>query len=148
MFSKKYPIEIRQGGLGERMATLPRRKLRSSEPAATPDSDGEDSFHDVAALESDDVFKMDFERADPRVFYLFARADREKEDLYKSLMDAHHFLTDTVLDVARREGAITEGIDRFVLLQQIPFNVFIWIQGCQGQRDGSRTQNQVQRLHG
>jgi len=112
MFSKKYPIEIRQGGLGERMATLPRRKLRSSEPAATPDSDGEDSFHDVPELESDDVFKMDFERADPRVFYLFARADREKEDLYKSLMDAHHFLTDTVLDVARREGAITEGIDR------------------------------------
>jgi hypothetical protein len=27
-------------------------------------------------------------------------------------VDAHHFLTDTVLDVARREGAITEGIDR------------------------------------
>ena len=96
------------------MATLPKRKLRSSEPAAaTPDSDVEDSFHDVPELESDDVFKMDFEsRADPRVFYLFARADREKEDLYKSLMDAHHFLTDTVLDVARREGAITEGIDR------------------------------------
>merc|ERR1719464_1808370 len=69
-------------------------------------------IHDVPELESDDVFKMDFERADPRVFYLFARADREKEDLYKSLMDAHHFLTDTVLDVARREGAITEGIDR------------------------------------
>jgi len=112
MFSKKYPIEIRQGGLSERMATLPRRKLRSSEPAATPDSDVEDSFHDVPELESDDVFKMDIERADPRVFYLFARADREKEDLYKSLMDAHHFLTDTVLDVARREGAITEGIDR------------------------------------
>ena len=115
MFSKKYPIEIRQGGLGERMATLPRRKLRSSEPAATPDSDVEDSFHDVPELESDDVFKMDIERADPRVFYLFARADREKEDLYKSLIDAHHFLTDTVLDVARREGAITEGIDRCFL---------------------------------
>jgi len=112
MFSKKYPIEIRQGGLGERMATLPRRKLRSSEPMATPDSDNEDSFHDVSELESDDVFKMDIDRADPRVFYLFARADREKEDIYKSLMDAHHFLTDTVLDVARREGAITEGIDR------------------------------------
>ena len=123
MFSKKYPIEIRQGGLGERMATLPRRKLRSSEPMATPDSDNEDSFHDVSELESDDVFKMDIDRADPRVFYLFARADREKEDLYKSLMDAHHFLTDTVLDVARREGAITEGIDRFVLLQS-PCNFF------------------------
>lgn len=112
MFSKKYPIEIRQGGLGDRMATLPRRKLRSSEPAATPDSDVEDSFHDVSELEPDDMFKMEVDRADPRVFYLFARADREKEDLYKSLVDAHHFLTDTVLDVARREGAITEGIDR------------------------------------
>ena len=46
-----------------------------------------------------------------KVFCLFARADREKEDIYKCLMDAHHFLTDTVLDVARKEGAITEGID-------------------------------------
>ena len=52
------------------------------------------------------------EYPESKVFYLFARADREKEDIYKSLLDAHHFLTDTVLDVARRQDAITEGIDR------------------------------------
>ena len=143
MFSKKYPIEIRQGGLGERMATLPRRKLRSSEPMATPDSDNEDSFHDVSELESDDVFKMDIDRADPRVFYLFARADREKEDIYKSLMDAHHFLTDTVLDVARREGAITEGIDRYWFCSRVRVIFTFGIQGCQGQRNCERTQNKV-----
>merc|ERR1719500_2311302 len=52
------------------------------------------------------------EHPESKVFYLFARADREKEDIYKCLLDAHYFLTDTVLDVARRQDAITEGIDR------------------------------------
>ena len=67
-------------------------------------------FKDVAGTPTKNSPTNEFPQL--KVFYLFARADREKEDIYKCLMDAHHFLTDTVLDVARREDAITEGIDR------------------------------------
>ena len=106
MFSKKYPIEVRQGGLEERAEALPRRRRsvrRRPAPPVHQDSDTEDTFHDVDELEEEqglgggqeeEQFHLEFDKVDPRVFYLFARADREKEDLYKALVDGHHFLTD------------------------------------------------------
>lgn len=112
MFSKKYPIEIRPNALTTSSADLqtnPIRRTKSSPVTEEHSSDDEDLFQDVHETEPDRVSLTD---STDKVFYLFARADREKEDLYKSFRDAHFFLTDTVLDVARREDAITVGIDR------------------------------------
>jgi len=110
MFSKKYPIEIRPLSFNESQqpqSLLKNRKhSRSKESINSEDSD---IFKDVVGTPPKN---SPSETPDRQVFYLFARSDREKEDIYKVLTDAHHFLTDTVLDVARREGAITEGIDR------------------------------------
>jgi len=111
MFSKKYPIEIRPLSFNESQqpqSLLKNRKLsRSKESINSEDSD---IFKDVVGTPPKN--SPTSETPDRQVFYLFARSDREKEDIYKVLTDAHHFLTDTVLDVARKEGAITEGIDR------------------------------------
>jgi len=113
MFSKKYPIEIRQNALSsssfEEKNNLVRRS-KSSPVTEDIGSDDEDFFQDVHETQNEQPNTVDSN--DNKIFYLFARADREKEDLYKSFMDAHFFLTDTVLDVARREDAITVGIDR------------------------------------
>ena len=113
MFSKKYPIEIKTNGLlasGAQQPTsliLQRKFSRSKESLNSDDSD---LFKDVSGTPPQQSPVSDCPES--KVFYLFARADREKEDIYKCLLDAHYFLTDTVLDVARRQDAITEGIDR------------------------------------
>jgi len=113
MFSKKYPIEIRPNALSTSSLDQqphPIRRTKSSPVSEEPSSEDEDFFQDVDETQNDQTSIS--ESTDSKVFYLFARADREKEDLYKSFRDAHFFLTDTVLDVARREDAITVGIDR------------------------------------
>ena len=113
MFSKKYPIEIRTNGLVASAAQQPtslilQRKFSRSKESLN--SDDSDLFKDVGGTPPQQSPVSEYPES--KVFYLFARADREKEDLYKCLLDAHYFLTDTVLDVARRQDAITEGIDR------------------------------------
>ena len=112
MFSKKYPIEIRTNGLSitesqQPTSLLKHRKFSRSKESI--DSDDSEVFKDVAGTPSKHSPVSEY--PENKVFCLFARADREKEDIYKCLTDSHHFLTDTVLDVARKEGAITEGID-------------------------------------
>merc|ERR1739838_598753 len=104
MFSKKYPIEIRQNALSTTSfdhQTNPVRRTKSSPVTEDLGSEDEDFFQDVHETHHEQEIVAD--STDTKVFYLFARADREKEDLYKSFLDAHFFLTDTVLDVARRE---------------------------------------------
>jgi len=108
MFSKKYPIEIRQNALSKDHLPNFVRPTKSS-PVSDVGSDDEDFFQDVHETHEQTSVA---DSTDCKVFYLFARADREKEDLYKSFLDAHFFITDTVLDVARRKDAITVGIDR------------------------------------
>eukprot|EP00092_Neocalanus_flemingeri_P015037 GFUD01016241.1.p1 GENE.GFUD01016241.1~~GFUD01016241.1.p1 ORF type:complete len:991 (+),score=217.81 GFUD01016241.1:98-3070(+) len=113
MFSKKYPIEIRQNALSTISSNQNSNVIRQNKSSPVSEdlgSEDEDFFQDVNETEDEQTAVAD--STDCKVFYLFARADREKEDLYKSFMDAHFFLTDTVLDVARREDAITVGIDR------------------------------------
>ena len=112
MFSKKYPIEIRANGLTVNQSQQPTSLLKHkkfSRSKESINSDDSEIFKDVVGTPSKHSPVSEFPVN--KVFCLFARADREKEDIYKCLMDAHHFLTDTVLDVARKEGAITEGID-------------------------------------
>ena len=114
MFSKKYPIEIRTNGLSFSEAQQPTSLIkhkRLSRSKESINSDDSDVFKDVIGTPTKSSPVSEYVEQN-KVFYLFARADREKEDVYKFLMDAHHFLTDTVLDVARKEDAITEGIDR------------------------------------
>ena len=114
MFSKKYPIEIRTNGLSFSEAQQPTSLIkhkRLSRSKESINSDDSDVFKDVLGTPTKSSPVSEYVEQN-KVFYLFARADREKEDVYKFLMDAHHFLTDTVLDVARKEDAITEGIDR------------------------------------
>jgi len=119
MFSKKYPIEIRPNALSNSSLDLQTnpsrtnsiRRAKSSPVTEEPSSEDEDLFQDIHEDDHEGAASADIS-TDNKVFYLFARADREKEDLYKSLRDSHFFLTDTVLDVARREDAITVGIDR------------------------------------
>jgi len=104
LFSKKYPIEIKPEGLS--VGKQPTSLIKQSKSMDTDfDSDDDEAFKDVVET------PIQSNISSTKVLYLFARADREKEDIYKSFLDAHFFLTDTVLDVARREGAITEGID-------------------------------------
>ena len=113
MFSKKYPIEIRTNGLLASAAQQPTSLLmqrKFSRSKESLNSDDSDLFKDVGGTPPQQSPVSEYPES--KVFYLFARADREKEDIYKCLLDAHYFLTDTVLDVARRQDAITEGIDR------------------------------------
>jgi len=106
MFSKKYPIEVKPCGLLKEEESLA-KIIKKTKEKEIEDTD-ENTFHDVEEFEPAELAIV----KNSKVYYLFARADREKEDVYKALLDAHNFLGDTVLDVARREGAITEGIDR------------------------------------
>ena len=111
MFSKKYPIEIRTNGLSLNESQQPTSLLKHrkfSRSKESINSDDSDIFKDVVGTPPKQSPVSEI-APDRNVFYLFARADREKEDIYKILTDAHFFLTDTVLDVARREDAITEG---------------------------------------
>ena len=111
MFSKKYPIEIKTNGLSTSGSQQPTNLMRKvSRSRESLNSDDSDLFKDVAGTPSKQSPVSEY--PENKVFYLFARADREKEDIYKCFLDSHHFLTDTVLDVARRQDAITEGIDR------------------------------------
>jgi len=112
MFSKKYPIEIKPNALASSTFDHKPSSVKRSKSSPSIDnfsSDDEDFFQDLNESPEEQNFNSDNAE---KVFYLFARADREKEDIYKSFRDAHFFLTDTVLDVARREDAITVGIDR------------------------------------
>ena len=113
MFSKKYPIEIRTNGLANNESQQPTSLIKNrkySRSKESINSDDSENFKDVLGTPTKQAPTI--EAQDNKSFYLFARADREKEDIYKFLIDSHHFLTDTVLDVARRDGAIVDGIDR------------------------------------
>ena len=122
MFSKKYPIEIRTNGLSLTESQQPTSLLKNrkfSRSKESINSDDSDIFKDVVGTPPKHS-PVSETAPDRNVFYLFARADREKEDIYKVLTDAHYFLTDTVLDVARREDAITEG-NRWIILTIVIF---------------------------
>ena len=112
MFSKKYPIEIRTNGLSSSGSQQPTNLImqKFSRSKESLNSDDSDLFKDVGGTPPKQSPVSEY--PENKVFYLFARADREKEDIYKCFLDSHFFLTDTVLDVARRQDAITEGIDR------------------------------------
>jgi len=132
MFSKKYPIEIRPNAVPppDTIIKDPAASPSAETAAQTEDTadaedkhaaGGEDTeFKSVdsrrTSLEPDtelDVDEIEEEvltstggapplEQDQKVFYLFARADREKEDVYKALMNGHYFLADTLLDVNRK----------------------------------------------
>lgn len=149
MFSKKYPIEIRpngarppEGSVGsplhkiitaqqpvarrikpERRESLPRR--RPDFLGCPLDSEGEeDSLADVDEGLDDDSPLDGFE-GDKKVFYLFARADREKEDMYKALVDGHFFLADTYLDATRRQAASSDSRRETVRERKAKFSQYM-----------------------
>lgn len=105
-FSKKYPIEIRPNVLAKveerNPAALPESPTKEDDDLSKnteyEDDDDDDTFHDI----DNPLDECDDEAKTPKVFYLFARADREKEDMYKALLDGHWYLKDTLLDLARK----------------------------------------------
>jgi hypothetical protein len=141
-FKKKYPIEIRPNGLKPgNETTIP------SNPC--PEFDGEDA--DLEEYESLDgsplsgsplsssppstVLAPDLTASDRQVssrsllsgqqetksFYLFARSDREKEDIYKALLDGHHFLEDSFRDADRMQGIYTPPNSRMTARERSQF---------------------------
>ncbi|XP_023346164.1 testis-expressed protein 2 isoform X2 [Eurytemora carolleeae] len=121
MFSKKYPIEIRPNCVSAPDTLDSDRELDVSKPNQahahlnlhaqkadsefhsldSPVSTKDDTEKDIDELD-DESPTAEIAESDEKVFYLFARADREKEDIYKALMNAHYFLADTFLDVTRK----------------------------------------------
>jgi len=110
MFSKKYPIEIRPNTHPDTDSHQTERKEKEKEKEeeeefksveSNPESLKDETEKDLDDLEDDEEGEGGEAFDAEKVFYLFARADREKEDIFKALMDGHHFLADTLVDVNR-----------------------------------------------
>jgi len=112
-FCKKYPIEIRPNALIKPVVDQSTKAAHNTALNDPQNEDDEDTFHDLDDIMDENLDMATFDSLEdsknhPKVFYLFARADREKEDIYKAFLDGHHYLRDTLVDVSRRESFVED----------------------------------------
>jgi len=129
-FKKKYPIEIRPNGLVKTgfNVVLPTYKcsefekdeelseFESVDGSPLSNSPAHSSILDHQAQPSQTPTKLadrqdstrsllpDQDKHDNKSYYIFARSDREKEDIYRALLDGHYFLQDSFRDADRMQG--------------------------------------------
>lgn len=113
-FCKKYPIEIKPNALNKPADQI----TKAAQNAVVDDlqnEDDDDTFHDLDDVMDENLDLAAFDTLEdsknPKVFYLFARADREKEDIYKAFLDGHFYVRDTLLDISMRESFMGQKIE-------------------------------------
>jgi len=113
-FCKKYPIEIKPNALIKPTDQIT-KAAQNTVVDDLQNEDDEDTFHDLDDIMDENLDMAAFDTLEdsknPKVFYLFARADREKEDIYKAFLDGHFYVRDTLLDASMRESFMGPKMD-------------------------------------
>jgi len=138
-FKKKYPIEIRPNGLKPgheaNVTANPCPEFEGSDGELEEYSSVDGSplsrspVSSAAHTSIADLNRQDSTKSllpgggnkESKAFYLFARSDREKEDIYKALLDGHHFLEDSFRDADRMQGIYTPPNSRMTARERSQF---------------------------